>query len=123
MISETIKEKIGEDTYTKCFMDMFPGSAQCTVRFPCEKTAQTFYESFPKFPYSKIPATHISLPFSYRPRAVFVFYSSVNLDEFKVEEDNTIPDASSKIDIPGLQIIPEFVDEEEEKQLLAEIDS
>ena len=52
VISETIKEKIGDNYYSRCFMDMFPGSAQCTVKFPCQNSAQKFYDSFPLFPYS-----------------------------------------------------------------------
>jgi alkylated DNA repair protein alkB family protein 8 len=56
-------------------------------------------------------------------RFTFFFYSKLKKSSYKGGKENEIPDASVKVDIPGLLVFHDFVTEDEEKNLVEQIDA
>jgi len=56
-------------------------------------------------------------------RYIFVWYSQLEYHQLKKFHADTLPSAERSVDIPGIDVIENFVTEEEEKQLLDTIDN
>jgi alkylated DNA repair protein alkB family protein 8 len=123
-LREYFKNKFGN-----CKVYIFPGISYGFVEFENISDAEkviNYKEQNSKidFDSQKIKGNaHVVSFQNSGEKTIFTFYSNVNLEDVNQNNLSNFPIANYKVDIPGLYIIDDFINEDEEKELVESIDS
>lgn len=108
--------------YQEKMLDIFPGFPHGFLEFNSVQSSQSLLSKLKKLETDKILAYYIEINFTSKPKTAFFFYSKVSKAELNSNHQNEMPNASSTAKIPGITMIENFVTEEEERAIMAEID-
>ena len=70
-----------------------------------------------------IVANSCEVSFGQKVRNVFFFYTELSISQFERQKHTEIPNGTTEVNLPGLEIIPDFITPEEEQKLIKQIDT
>jgi alkylated DNA repair protein alkB family protein 8 len=117
--------KYFNEKFGPCTVYIFPGICYGFIKFDDLKNAEKVKKIVDKekFNYSQIKGNSHSIKFGNGERIVFTFYSKIELNGVVQNNEEAFPIAQYKSDVPGLYLIDDFLNEDEEKKLVEAIDS
>ena len=116
---ETFLEKM---EYTEHLFDIYPGFPHGYLEFGSVESAQKFMTKLESIEKDGVKAGYIEIPFRSKPKTAFFFYSKLQKADINKTHANDMPDASVKVNIPGIIIVENFITPEEEAEIFKEID-
>lgn len=110
-------------------LDIFPGFSHGFIEFQNTQFSERFVENLETLPHNKCRVFMKELEFEgfgeseLTSRFAFFFFSRFGREELNITKSSKIPDASVKIQIPGLKVFEDFLTKEEEDKILEEVDN
>jgi alkylated DNA repair protein alkB family protein 8 len=103
---------------------IFPGICYGFINFDNIKDAEKvkLANDDLNFNYTKVKGNSHPIKFGNGMRTIFTFYSKIELNSVKHNNEESFPIAQYKSNVPGLYLIEEFITEDEEKKLAEAID-
>ena len=117
-----LEEVLDKLQYQDEMFDLFPGFPHAFLEFKTVSNAQQFMSKLTPWNRNGAPLGFIEVEFKSKPKVAFFFYSKISKSQLNQTRGNELPNAEENLPIPDLLLIHDFITEEEEKSIVAELD-
>lgn len=109
------------EKFGKIEIQIFPGLPYGFIEYEKIEEAEALIKAT-QLMNGDFSAYFAEIEFEKRTRFIFFFFTTLSLSQLNRQKDTDIPDADIKTNIPGLEVLENFVTEEEEEKMLKEIE-